>query len=204
MLYLDGYNFFNSPTTVIWKDKSIYGNHATLYNMSLTTTSGSNGTGGVITDGTDDYIKGYFANTISSNNFTIELKIGTANSGSGYNSMFNIFSSGKNIMTIQRRNGTQLYVTGNAGTNTLFNFTCDLSLHIIQIASSTTILKVWLDGILIINTTRSFSLSTNLDTMYLGAYSNGQGYSNTIYDFVRIYNRTLSDTEIASNYNASL
>jgi Tfp pilus assembly protein PilE len=56
ILWLDGRDFQNTPSTTLWLDKSGNNNHASVYNFDYTTTSGSDGSGAVVFDGINDYI----------------------------------------------------------------------------------------------------------------------------------------------------
>lgn len=55
LLYLDGDDFLNDPPSATWTDNSGNSNHLTAYNLAYDATSGSDGAGGVVSDGVDDY-----------------------------------------------------------------------------------------------------------------------------------------------------
>jgi hypothetical protein len=62
--------------------------------------------------------------------------------------------------------------------------------------------KVYINGVLDNSTTRpSFSLNTNSNNLYIGGASHGQLFNGSI-DEVRIYNRSLSPSEIQDLYQA--
>ena len=74
-VWLEGKDFTNSPPTSLLRDRSGNGNNATPSGMDYTSLSGSDGNGGIVFDGVDDYCGIVDSESLNfgSGDFTIEV-----------------------------------------------------------------------------------------------------------------------------------
>jgi len=72
VFWLEGEDFFNSPPTTTWGDRSGNRNNATPSGMAYTTSSGSDGVGGVVFDGVDDSCS--LPLNLTTGNYTLEFR----------------------------------------------------------------------------------------------------------------------------------
>ena len=95
VLWLEGKDFTNSPPTSLLRDRSGNRNNATPIGMAYTSLSGSDGNGGIIFDGVNDYLNigtlGDFGSKLGSD-FTIGFDIKTT-SISGAKAVLATFNS---------------------------------------------------------------------------------------------------------------
>ena len=70
--------------------------------------------------------------------------------------------------------------------------------HHVVFSSSSTTMSGWLDGIKV-SSTRTIGKQTSLGQSFIGRISNYNNFYGDIY-FIRIYNRALTEDEIAANY----
>jgi hypothetical protein len=83
----------------------------------------------------------------------------------------------------------------------LLNFEADKFYHIVMTYNGS-LLRSYVNGVLSESTSASGSIITNLNNIYIGKYTLGDGYffDGTL-DDIRIYNRALTDQEISALYN---
>jgi hypothetical protein len=83
----------------------------------------------------------------------------------------------------------------------LLNFEVERFYHIVM-AYNGSLLKSYVNGVLSESTSASGLIITNLNNIYIGKYTLGDGYffDGTL-DDIRIYNRALTDQEISALYN---
>lgn len=207
VLYLDGRDFTNSPPTTTWLDKSGLVNDATPSGFGYTTTSGSDGSGGVMFDGVDDTAT-LGVNTVGdSDSFTIELKfVMTANA-------MRTLVSKANGLTTNARMLIDVYPAGTVrffGYNTLDATTGDtvgVAVTVGTLAYGTFIFdgtnfKTYINGVLKRTTAVVGTLKPIVNNFNIGHRFNSAFYNNSI-KMVKVYNRVLTDLEIVQNYNAS-
>ncbi len=229
VLCLDAGNAKSYPGSgTTWTDLSGRGNNGTLTNGP--TYSSANG-GSIVFDGTDDYVNTtlsnttftslncslelfFYTNTIKSNTFTtlagqrcnsdaktiLGLWIESRNSWAGnYLSNYGIIG-----ITFGTTITPQFAVKSPPGSilnNTWY--------HTVLV-SSTTDTKLYINGNLISTVVSSGSLDTSVSgTFGVGCYGISQGIlqyptylSNQNISSVKVYNRSLSETEIQQNFNA--
>ena len=200
VLWLEGKDFTNTPQTTSWRDRSGLGNNGTPINMAYTTSSGSNGVGGVTFDGVDDYVK---VNNFdfNSSQITVEfwVKIETL---TGRNYAFDTNTERDPLM--KWKDGDTTVITWGLGAASYSRYTQGNKVgtftHYAQTYDGTTE-KLYINGDEVDSHTGSEAI--NFEELWIGEY-NGNGYSleGGIDDF-RIYNQALTDSEIRQNYNAS-
>ena len=211
VLWLEGEDFFNSPQTTTWGDRSGNRNNATPGGMAYTTSSGSDGMGGVVFDGVNDYISETtksslsFLNNPSLSPFTILMRVYLI-SGSY------IFSSGAQStdvkgIYISYGDGDPVFEVGTAVNDWTINTAMLLSQWVTYgLTFDGITLKIFENGILKARTTyTSSNIRTNeYKNFSISCPNNALGEfatRETIKNFV-IYNRALTDSEIRQNYNA--
>lgn len=122
VLWLDGRDFKNSPSTTIWGDRSGQNNNATPSNFAYTTSSGSDGQGGVIFDQVDDYctILNSSSFDFQGNDFTIAFTISIAAFNSVANTVmckrYSVNSSNSFDIRFNTSNGIVFYYTIDGAT----------------------------------------------------------------------------------------
>jgi hypothetical protein len=178
-----------------WYDVSGSVFDATLLNGPTYTT---NGGGGIVRDSTDDFISAYLGGLTSTTNFSVEVWM-NINPQSGYNAIVSAwnFPIGAGGWELQTLNG----VIGVHPTYTV-TYTANTNVHIIYTQEGTTT-KIYKDSVL--SQTSTTSTSLNNGNIGIGNLS-GQGYGgynmNGTFYTVRVYNKTLNQTEITQNFNA--
>jgi hypothetical protein len=203
----------SSPTT-LWKDRSGKGNNATPSNFAYTTSSGSNGQGGVVTDAIDDAVSINDNSSISFNgDFTLEATVKGTRLGQSEALICKGISQGVNIGYGILLRSTTPYVrvwvfdTVLKSTSICNTDIRDGKKHIVHGVRNGNVLKLYIDGILVSNdtqpsigniqTTQPLSLFYNPNNGTPNSYFGGTTYS------LRMYNRALTDAEVLRNYKAS-
>jgi type II secretory pathway pseudopilin PulG len=199
ILWLDGNDFKNVPPTATWMDKSGNASNGTCYNFAYTAISGSDGSGGVVFDGSNDY-------TLVTGNFPATLTIeawGNAKVIDGkiiWSFDSPILASGPNLFATSNKLALN---TGDGGANAFSNQTAYPSInvwhhYIVTFNQSTNQCKLYLDGVFVGTAVYKDPSSTKL---FIGRFSEGSYDWNGSIKGIRVYNRILSDAEILKNYN---
>ena len=209
VLYLDGKDFSNSPPTSLWNDRSGLGNNATPSGMAYTTSSGSDGVGGVVFDGVDDYVdcgnKPVFDFT---GEFTLEYKMKQINTATGWEWLIckNIDSNSTQGYMLAVDGGKALrFAAGGSGVTVALTPQSNTMYHIFGVYKPSQYLKLVVNGVTTTKLTSPSSIipdATNPLTIGRTMYYVST-YFNHVSKLARVYNRALTDTEILQNYNAS-
>ena len=209
VLHLDATNtksYSGSGNT--WYDISGYGNNGTLNNGVLYNSYG----GFFELDGSNDYIE--IPHSTS-------LNIGTGTSAT-IEIVYDVYNYVPNSSLIAKRsadnyestdymiyfNTTLSWLTGNSGTGddlvtSSFQENRNIQTVSATINSSSTNKKIYKDGSRVISTTYSSKTASNSASVFLGKYFGSGFYFNGRIYSVKIYNRELTDTEIAQNFQAN-
>jgi hypothetical protein len=198
ILSLDAGNNQSYPTQgTTWYDISGSVFDATLLNGPTYTT---NGGGGIARDSTDDFISAYLGGLSSTTNFSVEVWMNiNPQVGTSYNAIVSAWNYpiGAGGWELQTYNG----VIGVHPTYTVA-YTPNTNVHIVYTQDGTTT-KIYKDTVL--SQTSTTSTSLNNGTIGIGNLS-GQGYGgynmNGTFYTVRVYKKTLSQSEINQNFNA--
>jgi hypothetical protein len=198
ILSLDAGNNQSYPTQgTTWYDISGSVFDATLLNGPTYTT---NGGGGIVRDSTDDFISAYLGGLSSTTNFSVEVWMNiNPQVGATYNAIVSAWNYpiGAGGWELQTYNG----VIGVHPTYTVA-YTPNTNVHIVYTQDGTTT-KIYKDTVL--SQTSTTSTSLNNGTIGIGNLS-GQGYGgynmNGTFYSVRVYKKTLSQSEINQNFNA--
>ena len=206
VLYLDAANARSYPRTGLnWFDRSGNGNNGTLVNG--VGYSGSN-FGTLTFDGTNDYVDfpGTQSGTLNfgTGNFSLccWIKPGSGISGDGIiNKRFN----GRGYrLDIYSSEGIRMLVVGDAGVAVKANqiYTVGTWYYVVGVAENNT-LKLYINSILQTQTATYSGTLSNSEELEMGRMDRGDIFSlDASLSQVSIYNRALSATEIAQNYNA--
>lgn len=175
----------------------------------------TNGGGSIYLDGTNDYIGTGNNTALQPTNLTLELwfKLSVVLSSqptaypllvdkyslsslSGYRLLFD---RGVDELQFTMFNSVQdnaVAITG-AGAKLSTNWNC------VHGTFDGTTTKIYLNGVLQQTLSRTFTISYNNEDLYLGTYFEGsfQHYVNAYFSRFLIYNRALSESEIAQNFN---
>jgi hypothetical protein len=202
----DRNSYVSGSTT--WTDLSGNRNNGSLVNGP---TFNSDNNGSIVFDGTNDYVSGSLATSLSNSEFTIGIWLKTGNISSNQ-VVFSLGTEASNNKSIHLRFVSSttsfrfdLYVSGLVATlsNTSANFTyltCTLNSSLLQ--------SVYQNGSFISSRTATglFTGNTvyNLGRWGLEAPEFGypSEYWNGNLSQVTVYNRALSASEILQNYNA--
>ena len=203
VLWLEGEDFFNSPPTTNWGDRSGNRNNATPSGMAYTTSSGSDGVGGVVFDGVNDSASTNLQ-IDTSQDFTIEtvVKRSIADIRMGIisqcvNAHYGIvlaFGKSNNIVIYQMNIATPSIGSGLISNNIYY--------HIIALNKNGA-LYLYVNGVQVANITTDIGSTTSkikLGVFYTDTLTN---VLNGKIKLTRAYNRALTDQEIRQNYNAS-
>jgi hypothetical protein len=198
ILWCDAGNYasYNGSGTT-WYDVSGSVFDATLLNGPTYTT---NGGGGISRDSTDDFISAYLGGLTSTTNFSVEVWMNiNPQVGATYNAIVSAWNYpiGAGGWELQTYNGA----IGVHPTYTVA-YTPNTNVHIVYTQEGTTT-KIYKDSVL--SQTSTTSTSLNNGNIGIGNLS-GQGYGgynmNGTFYTVRVYNKTLNQTEITQNFNA--
>lgn len=140
-----------------------------------------------------------------SNNFTISIALRLNNTSQATTFIFKKASGGSTgyaVVLNYTLGFAELFVSGYTGSNPGFNGTAsriplaDYLNHVLTWTYDGTTLKGYVDGVLVLTTTITFSLSANAGSLYVGG--NASGVANTLMDLseFRLYNVALEATEI--------
>lgn len=208
VLHLDATNtksYSGSGNT--WYDISGYGNNGILNNGVLYNSYG----GFFELDGSNDYIE--IPHSTS-------LNIGTGTSAT-IEIVYDVYNYVPNSSLIAKRsadnnsstdymiyfNTTLSWLTGTSTGDDLvtssFQENRNIQTVTATINSTTTNKKIYKDGSRVISTTYTSKSSSNSASVFLGKYFGSGFYFNGRIYSVKIYNRELTDTEIAKNFQAN-
>jgi hypothetical protein len=179
-------------------------------------TYSTNSGGSIYLDGINDYIGVSNNSALQPANLTLEfwfklnvvlssqptafpllLDKYTLSSLSGYRLLFDRGSDQLQFSMLNSVQDNMAYIAG-AGAKLSTNWNC------VHGTFDGTKTKIYLNGVLEQTLTRTFTISYNNEDLYLGTYYEGsfQHYINAYLGKLVIYNRALTETEIAQNYNA--
>ena len=207
VLYLDAANTRSYPGTgTVWSDLSRGGNNGTLINGP--TFNGANG-GSIVFGGTDDYVKPPASTTLQLTNFTLsswvrinvqninQFIIDTSTNGSfGYGYSYRINSDNKiRFWAFDANNNLNSNTT--ISPNIWYNI-------LVTYNNTSKLQSIYINGVFDISNTHTntFVVST-VANLQIGGSSILGGYFNGRIAQTTFYNRTLSETEILQNYNAT-
>lgn len=206
----DPNSYPGSGTT--WTDISGNGNNGTLTNGP--TFNSANG-GSIVFDGTDDYVAIANSSTINPNNgsFTIICWVNSdpSNAGDGWDLWIGKRTTGTNGYYVGANNpsGVRFMIGNDAGSRTdtafigyTFNTWAMFTAVLDRTANTQTIIRNNFEQTA--STTPSGGNYYNTGTLSIGAdIGVGSFFVNGRQSIVLMYNRALSSSEIAQNYNAT-
>jgi len=184
-----------------WNDLSGNNNNGTLTNAP--TFSGIGKQASIVFDGVDDYVG--TSNIPATSNFSYDFTINTSNLTLSINDLIKGTAAygGQNI-TFHSTNNSILFCSTNGSYFVYFtgyNWFTDKGLHNYIITTeytSTTTFKLYVDGVLK-DTKTEANYNNYLPSFNRISFANGTTYP--VYSF-RLYNRTLTQTEVSQNFNA--
>jgi inosine-uridine nucleoside N-ribohydrolase len=207
VLWLNGADFKNSPQSTVWKDKSVLGNDVTANGFSYTSSSGSDGNGGVVFNGTSNYLSVASPTNIPAlaKTRSIETVI-NASAGARQILCYGSTTTYKAFAIDINPSGFLTIDTYNHDWTTTYKVPTGVKKHICVTFDGTTI-KLYVDGTLQDSTsdTQYTSLATVGYPLNIGKFVGVSAlyFKGTCYD-IKIYNRTLSASEIATNAATAL
>ena len=210
VLHLDATNtksYSGSGNT--WYDISGYGNNGTLNNGVLYNSYG----GFFELDGSNDYIEIPHSTSLNigtGTSATIEIVYDVYNFSTASSLIAKRSSDVSTATDYMLFNSTDLYWltgdssgTGNSLATSSFQENRNIQTVSATINSTTTNKKIYKDGNRVISTTYSSKTASNSASVFLGKYFGSGFYFNGRIYSVKIYNRELTDTEIAQNFEAN-
>lgn len=214
VLYLDAGNpnSYGGSGFTIWNDLTYFKNNGTLTNSP---TYNTNNRGSIVFDGVDDYVQINNSNSLNPTQ-TISLCswvkysgtytgfnapiIFKKNNGSSYFEQYILAFNTSGNVSLALGNGSS-----NQSINTPLNYINKLINIVGIIDTSTSSLKIYIDGVLKVSSTTIYStMSTSNSSVVIGSYNQPfPGFmGGNIYN-TSIYNRVLNPSEILQNYNAT-
>lgn len=207
VLSLSGSDFSNDEQTTILPDNSGNGNNFTVSNFGYTTSSGSNGNGGIVADGSDDKLEITTLNNMNgSNGYTIVLKcaINNLSQTSRYLVEFNSDNSDNSGAIPQlaviygfKSKGIQFYDGKNIAN---INITIsDTDIHTIAFTYDGTNLVGYLDDVKVDSITITNNLVMDLvrGAIFGSVGKTTECINATIYE-LRLYNSGLTEAQISN------
>ncbi|MDR3600958.1 MAG: Ig-like domain-containing protein [Desulfosporosinus sp.] len=205
VMYLSGKDFSNSPPTSLWIDRSASGNNGTAYGFAYTTSSGSDGAGGVKGDGISSYIDcGLLP---SSDLFTLELKLNYRGTD---NKVFHLLDRNSNSdqwapFGLCKDSNTYINLSmGNADHQLLFNMSDINPGDVLTLSGNWPNVRVYKNGVYLRTMTFSQHFTNNATnkTMLFRAGEYATYYADSDLGYIRYYvGYALSDAEVLRNYN---
>lgn len=183
--------------------KNLIGTRNLIPNNGITYTA--DGGGGLVFDGTNDFISIANDTALDVQTPTVEVWIKTNNTNqNGFwfekglvNTQYSLFQEGTNIVWRQKLTSLASQYTTTATYISTSNWAQIVGTY----ASGDR--KTYINGNLVTSDAQSGTIETNSTGMYIGAYGTGTGYFyNGNIAIVRVYNRVLSATEVFQNFNA--
>lgn len=217
ILWIDGTSFKNSLQTN-WLDGSGNGNRVTPLNFGYIESSGSDGSGGVVFDGTKDYATVPSANFLGriGNSYTISVWIKDDATTETLTTTFHrilSFANGTTNLQLglgtRTTNGDRMFYIQESGTNGLVKQTTsgNVSLgwhHVLATSNGAGTWNMYLDGVLSNGGSTVEAgpnvYNTNTGLMYVGQRGDSTCYLNGTVKNILMYNRVLTTYEIAQNY----
>jgi hypothetical protein len=185
-------------------DMSSNSNHGTINGASPTADRHGLTSRALLFDGSNDYIQASYSSAISSSNFSYSLWAKPTQTTSNHGSPITFRDNGKGFNLYKNPDNTWSYWIGNGGWVTIGNQSITLSWTALAFTYDGTNLKAYQNGSLVASTTGSFLLNQTRP-LRIGAgateSNNPNYYFNGTVDEVRIYNRSLSASEISSLYS---
>ena len=179
-------------------------NHGTINGASPTADRHGLTSRALLFDGSNDYIQASYSSAISSSNFSYSLWAKPTQTTSNHGSPITFRDNGKGFNLYKNPDNTWSYWIGNGGWVTIGNQSITLSWTALAFTYDGTNLKAYQNGSLVASTTGSFLLNQTRP-LRIGAgateSNNPNYYFNGTVDEVRIYNRSLSASEISSLYS---
>ena len=208
VLSLSGSDFTNSPQTTTLPDNSGNGNDYTASGFSYTASSGSNGNGGIVADGTDDKLTISTLNNMNgTNGYTIVMKCSINNLSQTSKYFIELDENPTSPAVHQlsiiygfKSKGIQFY-DGISIQNININIT-DTNIHTIAFSYNGTTLTGYLDGSEVSSVTIGTNyLATDLIKGVIfnstNANSTTEHINATLYE-LRVYNRGMTSSEISN------
>jgi hypothetical protein len=210
VLHLDATNtksYSGSGNT--WYDLSGFGNNGTLNNGVL-----YNSYGGFFEfDGSNDHIEIPHASSLNigtGTSATIEIIYDVYNFSTAASLIAKRSSDASTATDYMIFNSTDLFWltgdssgTGNSLPTSSFRENRNIQTVTATINSSTTNKKIYKDGSQVISSTYASKVASNTASVFLGKHFGSGFYFNGRIYSVKIYNRELTDTEIANNFQAN-
>jgi len=195
-----------SGTGATWNDLSGNNNNATLVNGP---TYSSNNAGIIAFDGTNDYARIAFNAlfNVTSNPFSVIVWNKKNDTSSVFNGLITADSSGDNTWKIHRNVNSTFYTTRTGSSTLNFpNFTVN-QWHCYGFTKSGSTLINYFNGIESARITNATDPSSFSNDLALGSYRlndaiNGNYLLPQSFGPILFYNRDLSASEVAQNYNA--
>lgn len=216
VLWLDGKDFTNSPPTSQLRDRSGNGNNATPIGMAYTTSSGSDGSNGIVLDGVNDCltVPNNSAFDFKGENFTIlfNVNLKAINDIQGFLCKRLSYLSNNSVDFRYTSVGTInfIYTTnGTAGINLSFPYILLINTNYnICLKREGEILSLFINGIFIISKTMGTDIIfTSPENVLIGALNTDGNkvypLNGTLKNMLIYKNKALTDAEIKQNYNAS-
>src|SRR5690606_2721951 len=117
-LYLNAEDFTNSPQTTSWIDRSGCGNNANVYNFGYTSSSGSDGNGRLVFDGTNDEVNIPNPINCSGRYLTFEVNVKSSSTSSGGTLIRRDGGNGKGYYILKEQSGKyQIQLLDSSATN---------------------------------------------------------------------------------------
>ena len=153
-------------------------------------------------DGVDDYVVNTVPSIAASSTIGIWIKCASYNNKIPISIAGAIYGSGPNIFFY---NSTINWNIGDGGANPFTNsYYPDSNWHYIVVTNdATTNAKLYIDGVLIGTATYRNTTSTNSNNFWIGRFSGDNNYTiNANIAATQLYNKVLSASEVAQNYEA--
>ena len=210
VLHLDASNTKSySGTGNTWYDLSGYGNNGTLNNGVLYNSYG----GFFELDGSNDYIEIPHSTSLNigtGTSATIEIVYDAYNFSTASSLIAKRSSDVSTATDYMIFNSTDLYWltgdssgTGNSLVTSSFKENRNIQTISATINSSSTNKKIYKDGNQVISATYASKVASNSASVFLGKHFGSGFYFNGRLYSVKIYNRELTDVEIAKNFQAN-
>ena len=184
-------------------DMSTNSNHGTIYGATSTTDRNGISARALIFDGSNDYIQAAHSSAISTSNFSYSIWAKPTQTTSLHGSPITFRNSGRGFNLYKLPDNTWSYWIGNGGWVAIGNQSITLSWTALAFTYDGTTFKAYQNGSPVASSTTSYLLNQSRP-LRIGAGStesnNPDYYFNGSLDEVRIYNRALSTSEIASLY----
>ena len=204
VLYLDAANARSYPRTGnTWFDRSGNGNDGTLVNVP--TYSSSYG-GSLVFDGVNDYVNGvHNTQTNITGDITVECWFRVTNTRSDWVRIFGKGDSTNRTVGLWYHQSSSVFLYQRYGTSNMnVGYSATVSLntwyHMVGTSSSNNH-RLYLNNVVRGTSTTGTTFASSTDPYTVG-YGNINTYHIGNVSNCRIYNRALSATEIAQNYNA--